>query len=170
MFSARPVKPLKRIWHSLCDVSQCHTSDHWVLSTWQESEQFIAHTVHSVATKICMHIFACATEHVWESENKIGFWPRLLPWMRRDQSVAFCSVCQVSLPTASRDCPVSTSNPSNLPTRTIVDYRWQLWLQTFVLSVWLFHRCLGANSSVHADTAGTVCPWSHLLSPPSELF
>lgn len=85
-------------------------------------------------------------------------------------SLVLSAVCQVSLPTASRDCPVSTSNTSNLPTRTIVDYRWQLWLQTFVLSVWLFHRCLGANSSVHADTAGTVCPWSRLLSPPSELF
>lgn len=118
--------------------------------------------------------YACTFSHVpqntYESWRTKLDWPRLPPWMRRDQSVTFCFVCEVSLLTASRDCPVSTSNPSNLPTRTIVDYRWQLWLQTFVLSVWLFHRCSGANSCVHADTAGTICPWSHLLSPPSELF
>lgn len=93
---------IEKNWQSLCDFSQCHTFDHGVLTMWKESEQFIVHTAHSVATKVCVHIFTCATEHVWESENKIRFWPRLLPWMRRNQFIAFCCVCQASMPTSFR--------------------------------------------------------------------
>lgn len=49
------------------------------------------------------------------------------------------AVCvRPACPQASGDCPVLTSNTSNLSTRT-------LWLQTFVLSVWLFHRFSGCK-------------------------